>query len=59
MRESNVPMHHPGVPDELVGVVGMASNASSYLTGALVNINGGVLAGGVGTESETEVERDE
>jgi hypothetical protein len=52
-------MHHPGVPDELVGVVGMASNASSYLTGALVNINGGVLAGGVGTESETEVERDE
>jgi 2-deoxy-D-gluconate 3-dehydrogenase len=42
-----IPMHRPGEPDELVGMaLLMASNASSYLTGATVNVDGGVLAGG-------------
>jgi NAD(P)-dependent dehydrogenase (short-subunit alcohol dehydrogenase family) len=42
-----IPMRRPGEPDELVGMVLlMASNASSYLTGATVNMDGGVLAGG-------------
>jgi NAD(P)-dependent dehydrogenase (short-subunit alcohol dehydrogenase family) len=42
-----IPMRRPGEPDELVGMaLLMASNASSYLTGTTVNVDGGVLAGG-------------
>jgi 2-deoxy-D-gluconate 3-dehydrogenase len=40
-------MRRGGQPDELVGMaLLMASSASSYLTGATVPIDGGVLAGG-------------
>jgi NAD(P)-dependent dehydrogenase (short-subunit alcohol dehydrogenase family) len=42
-----IPMRRPGEPEELAGMVLlMASNASTYLTGATVNVDGGVLAGG-------------
>ncbi len=53
-----IPMRRPGEPDELVGMVLlMASNASSYLTGVTVNIDGGVLAGG-SWNPEAKVEGD-
>ena len=37
----------PGDPEELVGIMIMlCSQASSYLTGSLINVDGGALAGG-------------
>jgi NAD(P)-dependent dehydrogenase (short-subunit alcohol dehydrogenase family) len=44
---SQVPMRRPGQPEELVGaVLFMASDASSYMTGHTILIDGGVYAGG-------------
>lgn len=46
MRD-RIPAGRPGQPGELAGVVLlMSSAASSYLTGQLINVDGGVLAGG-------------
>ncbi len=42
-----IPAKRPGQPDELVGAaLLLASNASSYLTGQIINVDGGYLAGG-------------
>lgn len=42
-----IPAKRGGTPDDMVGVcVLMASRASDYLTGQLITIDGGVLAGG-------------
>ena len=42
-----IPMQRPGKPDELVGAALLfASEASSYLTGQIINVDGGYLAGG-------------
>lgn len=42
-----VPAKRPGQPEELIGAaLLLASNGSSYLTGQLINVDGGYLAGG-------------
>jgi len=42
-----IPMRRPGQPEDLVGtVLLLASEASSYLTGQTIIVDGGVLAGG-------------
>jgi NAD(P)-dependent dehydrogenase (short-subunit alcohol dehydrogenase family) len=42
-----IPARRPGRPEELVGAaLLLASNASSYLTGQIINVDGGYLAGG-------------
>jgi len=46
LRE-RIAMRRPGVPDELVGVtVMLASDASSYMSGMMIHVDGGCLAGG-------------
>ena len=46
LRE-RIAMRRPGLPSELVGVVVMlASDASSYMSGMMIHIDGGCLAGG-------------
>jgi len=42
-----IPAARPGKPEELVGAaLLLASNASSYITGQILNVDGGYLAGG-------------
>jgi NAD(P)-dependent dehydrogenase (short-subunit alcohol dehydrogenase family) len=42
-----IPARRPGQPEELVGTaLLLASNASSYITGQTINVDGGYLAGG-------------
>lgn len=46
LRE-RIAMRRPGAPDELVGVaVMLASDASSYMSGMMIHVDGGCLAGG-------------
>jgi len=46
LRE-RIAMKRPGTPDDLVGVVVMlASDASRYMSGMMVHVDGGCLAGG-------------
>ena len=47
LRE-RIAMKRPGDPEELLGVVIMlASDASSYMSGMMIHVDGGCLAGGV------------
>ena len=42
-----IAMRRPGTPEELVGItVMLASDASSYMSGMMVHVDGGCLAGG-------------
>jgi 2-deoxy-D-gluconate 3-dehydrogenase len=42
-----IPLRRPGQPEELIGAaLLLASSASSYLTGQIINVDGGYLAGG-------------
>jgi gluconate 5-dehydrogenase len=42
-----IPARRPGKPEELLGVaLLLASDASSYITGQIINVDGGYLAGG-------------
>jgi len=46
LRE-RIALERPGNPEELVGVtVMLASDASSYITGTMIHVDGGCLAGG-------------
>ncbi len=54
LRE-RIAMGRPGTPDELVGVtVMLASDASSYMSGMMVHVDGGCLAGGAPWEYDTK-----
>jgi NAD(P)-dependent dehydrogenase (short-subunit alcohol dehydrogenase family) len=57
MRElvSNCPMRRFGMPEEVAAVVVMlASDEAAYMTGAELNIDGGILAGAAVTPTTTE-----
>ena len=46
LRE-RIAMERPGNPDELLGIaVMLASDSSSYITGSMIHVDGGCLAGG-------------
>jgi NAD(P)-dependent dehydrogenase (short-subunit alcohol dehydrogenase family) len=52
--KERIAMQRPGTPDELVGVVVMlASDASSYMSGMMIHIDGGCLAGGTPWDYDT------
>jgi NAD(P)-dependent dehydrogenase (short-subunit alcohol dehydrogenase family) len=54
LRE-RIAAERPGLPKELVGItVLLASNASSYITGALINVDGGAIAGGKPWQFDTK-----
>lgn len=54
LRE-RIAAERPGNPDELVGItVLLASGASSYITGALINVDGGAIAGGKPWQFDTK-----
>ncbi|MBZ4665641.1 glucose 1-dehydrogenase [Mahella sp.] len=45
--KERISMERPGNPEELIGVaVMLASDASSYMTGTMIHVDGGCLAGG-------------
>ncbi|MDI3508197.1 MAG: hypothetical protein PWP55_389, partial [Clostridiales bacterium] len=45
--KERIAMERPGNPEELIGVaVMLASDASSYMTGTMIHVDGGCLAGG-------------
>jgi len=53
LRE-RIAMQRPGTPEEVVGVVVMlASDASSYMSGMMIHIDGGCLAGGTPWDYDT------
>lgn len=46
--KERIAMQRPGAPEELVGVtVMLASDASSYMSGMMIHVDGGCLAGGM------------
>jgi NAD(P)-dependent dehydrogenase (short-subunit alcohol dehydrogenase family) len=48
-------MRRPGNADELIGVIVMlASDASSYMSGSMIHVDGGCLAGGCPWEYDTK-----
>jgi gluconate 5-dehydrogenase len=54
LRE-RIAMERPGYPEELAGVtVLLASDASSYITGCLYDVDGGALAGGKPWQYDTK-----
>lgn len=54
LRE-RIAAERPGTPEELVGItVLLASGASSYITGALINVDGGAIAGGKPWQFDTK-----
>ncbi len=54
LRE-RIAAERPGLPEELVGItVLLASGASSYITGALINVDGGAIAGGKPWQFDTQ-----
>ncbi|MDR2931930.1 MAG: glucose 1-dehydrogenase [Oscillospiraceae bacterium] len=53
--KERIAMQRPGTPEELVGVtVMLASDASSYMSGMMVHIDGGCLAGGTPWDYDTK-----
>ena len=54
LRE-RIALERPGTPEELVGItVMLASDSSSYITGALYNVDGGATAGGKAWDFDTK-----
>lgn len=50
-----IAMQRPGAPQELVGAaILLASDASSYISGSMLHIDGGCLAGGAPWEYDTQ-----
>jgi NAD(P)-dependent dehydrogenase (short-subunit alcohol dehydrogenase family) len=46
LRE-RIAMERPGNPEELLGIaIMLASDSSSYITGSMMHVDGGCLAGG-------------
>ncbi len=53
--KDRIAMRRPGNADELIGVtVMLASDASSYMSGSMIHIDGGCLAGGCPWEYDTQ-----
>ncbi len=51
---NRLPTRRPGLPEELVGVILLlASNASSYITGQNIVVDGGFMAGGSWTRDQS------
>ena len=42
-REEEVPLRRVGAPEDVAGVVAFASEDASYLTGAVLHVNGGLF----------------
>jgi len=54
LRE-RIAAERPGLPEELIGItILLSSPASSYITGQLINIDGGALAGGKPWQFDTK-----
>ena len=53
--KERIAMKRPGTPDEMLGTaILLASDASSYMSGMMVHIDGGCLAGGVPWDFDTQ-----
>jgi len=53
--KDRIAMRRPGTPEEIVGcAIMLASDASSYMSGQMVHIDGGCLAGGMPWDFDTK-----